>query len=445
MKLLHTRTQHPIGQGFFHTGEVSTQGGKSVRYVVDCGSMGMYASARNREVSRAVNTWGVGTRVDFLFVSHAHADHVNGLHKLFEPTAGLRVDTIFMPLLSIEERLIAYARTSAEDPSAASDGFYRTFALDPVTALAQLEPNRIVLVRRGTPGEGAPYANPDAGVDGPSGAPLLMGDQHNWKPVGSGVISEQQTPLQNSEASANGQAEETDRPGKSPTVLEMPDTVAILISGEDGVDWLLSPYVDPSVRATRRKFLGKLAARLGLPPKTLAKQVASSSFVLDLLTKHESALRQAYVDVERDINLTSMCVYSGPARQPIAPRQLATAARHAHSDLRVRWGGPRCGWLGTGDADLKASDRRKNFTQHYGLLLRNVMTLTLPHHGSEHNFHIDLLARVHPIFCVAAADKVGRWRHPGSAVVQAVATYGSFVSVVTSGQRSRVHECAYVY
>lgn len=67
-------------------------------------------------------------------------------------------------------------------------------------------------------------------------------------------------------------------------------------------------------------------------------------------------------------------------------------------------------------------------------------TLTIPHHGSENNFNAELLTRVDPSFCVVAADAVGKWRHPGSAIVQAVASHGLFLSVVTSETPSEVEE-----
>ncbi|MFW2357778.1 hypothetical protein, partial [Hydrogenophaga sp.] len=417
---------------------------RSLKYVVDCGSMTMYASARDREISKVISQWGIWTKVDFLFVSHAHADHVNGLRKLFDPTSGLRVETVFMPLLSVEERLFAFARTSVEDPLAASDDFYREFTADPIAALTQLEPTRIVLVRRGTQEGNAPFANPDTDGDSPTGAQILMGEQQDWKPVGSGVIGEHRPADGERVSPATDQTKNNARPIYQVNVLEMPDTVGLLVTDKNSIQWLFSPYIDPLVKTKEREFLEKLAALLFLSVEDLATEAAKSNFRLELLTKHESVLRQAYMDVEKDLNLTSMCLYSGPARPPTSSDGVFVRSFQAGSYFE----GPhakRCGWLGTGDADLKTQSRRKSFFKHFGALLENVQTLTLPHHGSEHNFHRELLDKIRPKFCVAAADKVGKWRHPGSGVVQAVASFGAFVSVVTSGTKSLVEDEVYLW
>jgi beta-lactamase superfamily II metal-dependent hydrolase len=103
-------------------------------------------------------------------------------------------------------------------------------------------------------------------------------------------------------------------------------------------------------------------------------------------------------------------------------------------------GRSKIGWLATGDADLKTKKRRAAFLRHYRKLLDHVVTLTIPHHGSEGNFDVELLTRVDPEFCVAAADSVGKWRHPGTNVVQAIASHGRFLSVVTSKEPSEVEE-----
>jgi phage terminase large subunit GpA-like protein len=51
------------------------------------------------------------------------------------------------------------------------------------------------------------------------------------------------------------------------------------------------------------------------------------------------------------------------------------------------------------------------FSRHYRRHLRRVLTLTMPHHGSERNFHPDLLRQIGPALCVAAADSYRDWRH----------------------------------
>ncbi|WP_031248833.1 hypothetical protein, partial [Mesorhizobium sp. LNHC229A00] len=102
----------------------------------------------------------------------------------------------------------------------------------------------------------------------------------------------------------------------------------------------------------------------------------------------------------------------------------------------------RIAWLTTGDAALKEGHRRKAFLQHFGNLLAKVVTLTLPHHGSDHNCDRQLITAINAEIFVVAADRYGTWRHPGSNVIQEVASAGRFLSVVTSNESSFTSEWA---
>jgi beta-lactamase superfamily II metal-dependent hydrolase len=104
-------------------------------------------------------------------------------------------------------------------------------------------------------------------------------------------------------------------------------------------------------------------------------------------------------------------------------------------------GNGQVSWLGTGDADLKTKKRRKPFLTHFGKLADNVATLTIPHHGSENNFDKDIIEKINPDLAVVAAAPYSKWRHPGTKVVQAIATQGIPLAVVTHGKHSKLIEC----
>lgn len=433
--LTHFRTQFPVGQGFFHVGHLLSDDGTRFSYVVDCGAMRKYSSARDREIARLTRGWDGSRMVDILFISHAHDDHINGLPLLFAKRRGLRVDTVMMPLMSMEERLIAFARTSVEEPAAAASEFYREFILDPVSAISQFEPNQIVLVEGDSPGGGgAPFSRPQDNNDGgPDGADLLTSEARGWKPVGKGVIYRNgQDP--------NGHSRIGAMPSRrSPSTVVMPDSSGVLVRPASGIEWLLAPYIDPMVGAKKATFTRALAGSLKTTAVTLRARLADPDYVLNLLAKHESELRDAYSRVVGDLNITSMCIYSGLPRnhRPATPASFrASLGRWRIQQHQV----DKIAWLGTGDADLKHHLRRQAFLRHYGKLLEEVITLTLPHHGSEGNFHPELVARTQPRICVAAADSFGKWRHPGSGVVQSLASFGNTVHTVTSAEMSLVHE-----
>src|ERR1035437_9178232 len=217
----------------------------------------------------------------------------------------------------------------------------------------------------------------------------------------------------------------------------MPDTVALSgMSDSSQLSWVLVPFVDPVVKTKTAQFKASLANARGQSVPALEKWLRNSANVHKLLTDYVADLKSAYAAISSDINITSMCLYSGPV-------PTFNTVRTDYFGVFGRWCFSECkensvAWLGLGDAALAEKKRRSALFKHYGNLLNEVVTLTLPHHGSDHNFHTDLLEKIRPCFCVASADKFSDWRHPGSLVAQAVSSTGRFMSVVTSNEESEV-------
>ena len=159
----HRRIQYPVGQGFFHAGTLifseDIRPTVDLLFAYDCGSMPKYATARAQAIDAFLLQSGSagGKRViDMLYISHIHFDHVSGLEHLLRPIDGAKVDTIFLPLLTPFDSIIAFARSVADAPGAATQ-FYRDFTVDPVATLAvRFRPRQIVLVSRGEDGELGP-------------------------------------------------------------------------------------------------------------------------------------------------------------------------------------------------------------------------------------------------------------------------------------------------
>lgn len=427
---IHERVQHPVGQGFFHSGLVHGADG-TLHYVVDCGSMKKYSTARKSSIRSYISFMKERSRerrLDVLFITHMHVDHVNGIEELLDPRNGLRVDTIVMPLLNDIDRLIVLAKSYTDDRASADSEFYRAFISDPGSAVSRFNPRRVVFVRSGDGGGGAP-----GGTDVPPGAPDLdlagrLDEGPVWKLAGRGRIT--------------GYPDESTRAATDGTgMLVVPDTVAAIVKCEAG-HWLLAPYVDPGISEGRTKFLQALAKERGLSVRKLKVWLEDRSNLESLLTTDTADLVAAYNSLTADLNVTSLCLYSGPAdRSSIDLHCDSYVAESDDEQTRHFWcQGETAGWLGTGDAPLSSAIRRKAFLKHYGRLLENVAVLTLPHHGSDHNFHEDLLKKIRPRLCVAAADRYSNWRHPGVHVVQAVCSHGAAVHVVTSHPLSRLRE-----
>jgi len=419
--MFNWRRQFPVGQGGFHASELICEEEWKLRFVYDCGAMSTYAAQRDARIDQYIQSVGVGSQLDMLMISHAHADHLNGIERLLDSKTGLRVDSIILPFMEFEERLFAYARSVASDVKGVKSELYKKFILSPSDALARFNPGRIIFFRSGGIGPdkpGAPGSDERFPLDrGPDVPPLLHSDSvPKWKFVGAGRVDIH------------------DEKQNAPQVLTLDDSIAMKIFDHKCGEWLLAPYVDPTVMTKAAAFYSALAKELGKRTRLLKNDLKELEKRKELITKNSKELAAAYKAIESDINVTSMSLYSGPSNS--SKSQV----------IRSHFGGwdtvdyERVAWLGTGDAALADHSRRDTFLAHYGKLLRQVGTLMLPHHGSDRNFHEDLISRIKPRLFFAAADKIGKWRHPGSRVIQLVASSGNFVSVVTSSPDSAFEE-----
>jgi hypothetical protein len=415
----HQRIQHPVGQGFFHSGDISWSDGSKFSYVYDCGSLPTYRGARNKAIRDYRNK---RTEIDILYVSHAHADHVTGLPELLKD---ITPGAVFMPFLDPIERLWAFAHSVTDHVAVASDGFYRSFTIDPVQAVGDLGADAIFEVTGDGEG-GAPGAGegPISGL--PAEEPMVFpGEGRTWRLIGRGRDGGERT---------------ITALGKEITVTTIPHTTGVLIgpSGKSPVSdaWLFAHYIDKSINSDRVKFTAILEKKTGLTYEQICDPVNMKKLITDDILN----LKDAYDRVAKNLNFTSLSLYSGPLRSP--------SSRHYHritlrggNTARLYLGNGQVSWLGTGDADLKTKKRRKPFLTHFGKLADNVATLTIPHHGSENNFDKDIIEKINPDLAVVAAAPYSKWRHPGTKVVQAIATQGIPLAVVTHGKHSKLIEC----
>jgi hypothetical protein len=427
--------QYAVGQGFFHAGYIAlgdvSRDRVRLLYVYDCGAMTKYQKARDQEIAHFQHQTA-NRKLDLLFISHAHYDHVSGLEKLLGSETDDRVDTVVLPMMSELERLIAFAR-SLNDGAGTPTQFYAEFIVDPVEALSRrFGPRQIILLRRA--GGSAPEGpgDPDAPngpswprVDEPAAdarpAPIGM------KLVGRGVASRVAGPQIAATSTGSG--------GKT-HVFEMDDTIGLAASISSHRIWLLSAYVDPAIISGKVAFQNALQWSLNLTSAAALKTVlASREGRLRLVLKERKALVAAYSALASNLNLTSLCLYSGPLDSH------QDDFWHLHASQLCFWApSPRVAWLGTGDADLQTKKRLDQFLAFYRPLLGRVATLALPHHGSDHNFHPSLVTKISPRLAVASADAFAKWRHPGSLVVQNVASSGAAFQLATSAEATRVIE-----
>jgi hypothetical protein len=421
MTILNIRAQRPVGQGFFHAGWIKAgEAPEGFFYVYDCGAMATYKAARDREIRKLINDVGTDARLDLLVLSHMHADHVNGVEKLISD-GKFAVDTVMMPLVRMKDRLVAFAKSAAEDPASAGSAFYRSFIANPVEAMSRFEPRNILLVRRGEGGSPGSGTRDDAPLDGDPGT-SGEGRGYGWKLVGQGTA----------EPAGASPAE------RRATII--PDTSGIRVSGFDDWEkaWLLAPFVDQSIALAKDGFLAKLAASLGLSEATLEVQLDDPNFVLDLLSNRANELKGAYKACHHNLNLTSLCLFSGP----LGAADAQSWHKLSHSGWSAEHAHGRLAWLATGDANLNSEAKCDALLDHFAGHLEKIVTVTMPHHGSDLDFHERLLEGTSPAFGVVAADAIKDWQHPGAVVTRALASHGALIVVTNSQIQTLLTELA---
>lgn len=93
------RTFHPIGQGAFYTEVFRSATKRHFVMVYDCGSETADSSmdlSLDAQINLFKNSLGRQPKIDLLFISHFHADHIKGVSNLI---AGVKVDKTVIPML----------------------------------------------------------------------------------------------------------------------------------------------------------------------------------------------------------------------------------------------------------------------------------------------------------------------------------------------------------
>lgn len=159
-----------VGQGAFYTGIFRHQNGNQFSFVYDCGS---YSSRRyiDHEISNFVSE-SDGKKIDFLFISHFHADHVNKIGELLRSAGG--AEFAILPYLTPEELLLAYidVRKSGSDPDTLS------FIQNPTGFLLERNVNEIIYIHPSDESGSNENSNPNINDPDPE---RLLSENFNFK------------------------------------------------------------------------------------------------------------------------------------------------------------------------------------------------------------------------------------------------------------------------
>ncbi|QLI82651.1 MBL fold metallo-hydrolase [Chitinibacter fontanus] len=386
----HGRQQWPVGHGFFHSASINLEG-VLYHYVYDCGAKGPLTTAsvliedkieqylETRYSSDKALVKGQIPVIDLLVISHFHADHVNGIPKLLEK---FHVRKVVLPFLEEDFKLLMLIQLAEEDFDTKVQ--FSDLIQDPQKWFTSRGADTEVVFIR------TDESTTDINLP-PSESGIVIYDSHNKV---SGIYASSK------------------------------------------LAWEFKFYVQKDA-VIAGNFVNKLIADLKLSDK---------SDLLDYLNKIDGSswglLQKFYRDeFKKNPNSISLCMYSAPVNEYWIRR--LTFFESGFFNLKSCW---RCfdlqhnriGWLGTGDAELKNEPKSKkfdDFKKHYGTLLDNVDTLTIPHHGSIENFEDDLgrIGYIHVITAPAVdPKKASKIKHPATSVLMSLISKSSHISIVTS-------------
>lgn len=343
--------QQAVGHGGFHTGALGSDR-PQLRWAYDCGSWREAGQAALLERISELAAKGGGNRLklDFLFLSHFDADHVNGVAKLLEK---IDVETVVLPYLTGIDAFVVLAQGLLNDDC--SSDLIET-VIEPAVWFGRRGVERIVRLRAGPGSERPVELSP----------PAFEGDPTAYHPV---IFDGDGAPIAAGTRPARGVAAETiANPGL---------TIGAVTAHDHLLDWRFVPYVHPVPAQIQQDLESKVEDLIGTSVSDPTFGKALSNYVKR--TPDLKSLRK-YYDAEAlsDANAISLSLYVGPTTWT--------------QRTRDAWPPGRVGWFLTGDSKLGTLYRRREWVRHYrSIPPERVHWFMLPHHGATRNMDVEVL------------------------------------------------------
>ena len=419
---MEQRTFFPVGQGAFYS-ETHKLGDRTFTMVYDCGSSTL---KKNEMVKIIENAFAENSIIDVLFISHFHADHVNGIELLAKRC---KIKLVIMPLITNEEMVLVNAINLS------------VYGFDSTRIFERPE---------------------DFFGKRTSFIGILQTDDEDLDKHESVSLSE----FNEANEKTRRHSEETDSKGDGANIKvekldekiteRKPSGTHFYISdavvqehyknGELSDCWRFIPF---NYRADERmkKFKDELLKR-GLPIKEVVKSrlFRDNKNVKEAYKDAKKAyegVKKAYKAVCGGLNESSMILYSGKEKEDIiytdAPSFLHYFPKtEKQISLEVLiWGGSQSGCLYMGDINLNRNSIVADIIGKLGQHLNFVGTLQVPHHGSEHNFSADILLP-NMFYAVFSYGKNNSYKHPSVEVLRQVVAKYIFPLLVIEDSSSQV-------
>lgn len=383
------RTFHPIGQGGFYSERFIFQGEDNINIIYDCGS----ATDVKNVKQQIVATFKKGEVIHALFISHFHADHINGIEFLLDYC---HVEKIFFPLITDEHKSLLKIKLLIEKNS---DAFVFDFIDNPKEAVKKLLKSQ--------------------------DPPILIAVKWNEK-----------------------NKDDDNRIGNNEEFYDK-----IIPSGSDIVSmistklyrlWEYVPY--NFERVNRLKELKKHD-----PFKSTSFEELCSLLQDTDKNKRKLAIKtmsDAYKKVSGDLNSNSMTLYSGMCnyKGEISIFQGARKKDYCLSCYVMDCCLPymdNVGCLYTGDYDASKVNSFKGLMNKYNKYWDSIKFIQVPHHGAKGNFNSGFL-EIDKYFVISVGLQ-NIYHHPSMQVVSEILLFGGELLIVTEDSRSIVQNLIEIY
>lgn len=127
-----------VGQGAFYTGIFKHQNGNQFSFVYDCGTHSSRQYIEQEIINFVSET--SNKKIDILFISHFHSDHINKISNLLNQTGGAKL--AILPYLNLDELILAYMDVSISE----SDPETFAFIQDPINFLLERKVEQIIFI-----------------------------------------------------------------------------------------------------------------------------------------------------------------------------------------------------------------------------------------------------------------------------------------------------------
>ncbi len=353
------RSFMPVGQGAFYV-EQFTSCNPRINLVFDCGS-----STDERILFQSINSvFQKGETIHAVFISHLHDDHINGLEYLL---SNYNVEKIYFPLLDCKAKTLTLLHYLASKNSHNTNDFFFRFVNEPYTYLISKDKRTEVI-----------YVLPED-------PEIIEYRQRYGESVRSG------------------------------------ENVAKHINTMSGdyCKWEIVPF---NFRNQQRiidlvKQLENIFSKY-FPGENIQ---IDEKFNLDDYWKRfpsiRSDIKNAYENIKGSLNTNSMVVFSGTTTNNAYQHFCLSKTDDCYQCDSCCSTNYRSGCLYTGDYDCSGESKYNDLNSAYSNYWDNIGCITIPHHGSWHNYNPDLTSN-RRVFCIISASTKNNYQHPHALVMR---------------------------